>query len=131
MRFFVTWFSMAVAMSANGVLRELVLKRFFALRTSNVMSAIIGVMLIALITRTGFRPFNAVTSTTTLLSTSAALVICTVVFESALGLLIDHKSWSEIAAHYNLWRGELWPLVLLFLALTPFIWGRWFSQLPT
>ncbi|MEP6765210.1 MAG: hypothetical protein ABJB66_12905 [Gemmatimonadaceae bacterium] len=125
MRFIVTWLSMAVSMTVNGVFRELILKRFFASRVSDVMSAIIGVVLIGLITRVGFRPFNISTSTVTLITTSVLLVVLTVVFESTLALFVDHKSWSEIGAHYNLRRGELWSLVLAFLALTPFIWGRW------
>jgi len=56
---------------------------------------------------------------------SVALIVATVVFETALGRFVDHKSWGELLAHYNLMRGELWPLVLVWLALTPFVWVRW------
>ena len=125
LRFLLVWLCMAVAMSANGVFRELGLRRVLGSTAADVVSALLGVTLIALITRVGFRPLNAHEPTTSLLSISIALVLLTVVFEAAAGRWVDHKSWSELAAHYAIWHGELWPLVLAFLAITPFIWGRW------
>lgn len=127
LRFVTVWFSMAVAMSANGIFRELALKRVVGLSTANVISAAMGVVLIAFITRVGFRPLGRITPTTSLLLLSAVLVVLTVAFETAMGRFVDHKPWGDIGAHYALWRGELWPLVLLFLALTPFVWARWTS----
>lgn len=42
---------MAIAMSADGVFRELVLRRYASAATANVLSAVLGVIFIALITR--------------------------------------------------------------------------------
>ena len=116
------------AMSANGIFRELVLKRVFSSTTADILSDAMGVVFIALLTRFGFRPLTSTNSTTSLLLVSMTLVLLTIVFETALGRLVDHKSWNEIAAHYALWRGELWLLVLGFLAITPFLWARWWPQ---
>jgi hypothetical protein len=80
--------------------------------------------LIAVITAIGFRPIEEA-SVGALLALSAALVVATVLFETALGRFVDHKSWSDVLGHYNLLRGELWPLVLSWLAVTPFVWARW------
>ncbi len=123
-RFATVWLIMAVAMSANGVMRELVFKRAINSGNADVLSAIVGVGLIALITAIGFRPIDDA-SAGPLLALSAALVVATVLFETALGRFVDHKSWSEVLGHYNLLRGELWPLVLAWLAITPFVWARW------
>ncbi|HWJ15430.1 MAG TPA: hypothetical protein VNS10_16950 [Gemmatimonadaceae bacterium] len=123
-RFATVWLIMAVAMSANGVTRELVFKRSMNAANADVLSAILGVALIALITSVGFRAIdNAPLGD--LFALSAALVVATVLFETALGRFVDHKSWGELAAHYDLSRGELWPLVLCWLAMTPFVWVRW------
>ena len=123
-RFVAVWLIMAAAMSANGVMRELVFKREMNPGNADVLSAIVGVALIALITAIGFRPIDD-TSPGALLALSAALVVATVRFEPALGRFMDHKSWSDVLGHYNLLRGELWPLVLAWLAVTPFVWARW------
>lgn len=124
-RFLVVWLCMAIAMTANGVLREVALKRFFSSPIADVMSALSGILLIAAITRVGFWPLNSSSTTASQVFASVFLVVLTVAFECALGRLVDHKSWSQLAAHYALWNGELWPLVLTFVALTPFLWGRW------
>jgi hypothetical protein len=53
------------------------------------------------------------------------LVVLTVAFEFLIGRYVDHKSWADLVGNYAIWRGRLWPIVLLVLALTPFLWGRW------
>lgn len=125
-RLLLTWLALAVAMSANGIFRELVIRRFAGPTLSGVISAVLGIVLILLVTRALFPPLIGL-STLSLLGVSLVLVLLTVAFETALGILVDHKSAQELLAHYALWRGELWPIVLTVLALTPLMWGRWWS----
>lgn len=123
-RLLLTWIVLAVVMSANGVFRELVLRPALGDRAAPVGSALLGTLLLLATTRLLF-PSLVRASRASLLAVSLALVLATVAFETALGLLVDGRSWRELFGHYALWRGELWPLVLLALALTPFAWGRW------
>ena len=55
---------------------------------------------------------------------SVILVLLTVVFETAIGVFVDHKSSAQLLEHYAIWHGELWLIVLAFLAFTPFLWAR-------
>lgn len=122
-RFLGMWVLMAIAMSLNGIGRELLLKRIAGEQAAGVMSAIIGIVLIGVITRWGLRPLAiGKPSISELWMVSVALIVLTVTFETLLGRFVDNKSWSQIAAHYALWRGELWPIVLAWLAATPFVW---------
>lgn len=123
-RLLATWFALAVVMSANGIFREVVLRPLLGDGLAPVVSAALGIALLLLVTRRLFPPL-AWCSTRTLAAVSAALVVATVAFETALGLLVDGKTWPELLAHYALWQGELWPIVLGTLAATPFAWGRW------
>lgn len=43
----------------------------------------------------------------------------TVLFEFGFGRLVARQSWSELLADYNLRRGRLWPLVIVWLAIGP------------
>lgn len=122
-RFLAMWLVMAVAMSANGVFRELVLKRIVSSTVADVLSAIIGILLIGLITRVGFAHMRQRTPGS-LAVASISLVLLTVAFETVLGILVDHKSTTEILEHYAFWHGQLWPLLLCFLAWTPFLWAE-------
>lgn len=123
-RLLLAWLALAVVMSANGVLRELAIRPALGDRLAPVVSALLGMALLLVTTRLLFPPLARV-SRGALVRVSLALIAATVVFETALGLLVDGKSWRALLGHYALWRGELWPLVLLVLALTPFAWGRW------
>jgi hypothetical protein len=123
-RFAMLWLIMAVAMTANGITRELVFKPTMNSGNADALSAMVGVALIALITSIGFREIRGAT-VGELLTLSVALVVATIAFETILGRVVDHKPWTELVGHYNLMRGELWPLVLAWLAVTPFVWVRW------
>jgi hypothetical protein len=48
----------------------------------------------------------------------------TVSFEFAFGRLVAWRRWSELLADYNVSRGRLWPLVLLWLGIGPEIIRR-------
>jgi hypothetical protein len=118
-----TWLVLAVAMPLNGIFRELALKRILAASLADVVSAALGALVVLGITRALFR-VPADTPTRSLVLMSATLVVLTVAFECAVGL-VEGRSWPEIAANYAIWRGRLWPLVLAVLAATPFLWrGR-------
>ena len=126
-RVLITWMVLAVVMSMNGIFRELVLRRFASAQTSGIVSAALGIALVLAVSHALFPTLTGYT-TGALIQTSVVLVVLTVAFETALGILIDHKSWQELLAHYALWRGELWPIVLATIAITPFVWGRWWPR---
>jgi len=123
-RMLATWLALAVVMSINGVFRELALRPAVGPRIASVLSAAIGIALVLLTTRALFPPLRG-RGTGTLAAVSVVIGLLTVSFETALGIVVDHKSSSDLVEHYALWRGELWPIVLAVLVLTPFIWGRW------
>lgn len=122
-RVLLAWCALAVLMSANGVFREAVLRTRLPLPWPAVVSAALGIVIILAVTRAMFPPLHDA-SPGQLVLLSAVLVVLTVAFETAVGLMVDRRSWSALFGHYALWRGELWPLVLLVLASTPFLWNR-------
>lgn len=126
-RFLATWGALALLMSANGIARELVLRDALPGSAADLASALLGAALILLVTRTGFRPLAGAPGRT-LLVTSVAFVGLTVAFEFAMGRAVDGKSWSELFADYAIWEGRPWPALLLLVALTPWIWGRWLAR---
>jgi hypothetical protein len=122
-----TWLALAVAMSANGVFREIVLRPALDSRMPDILSASLGIAIIVLITRWLLRA-DAPLPLSRVAFVSALLVVLAVAFELLMGRYVDRKSWSELAANYAFWRGRLWPLVLSTVALMPFVWGRWWTR---
>jgi len=82
------------------------------------------VAIILVVTRVAFR-VPASSSAAQIALVTIAFVGLTVAFEFLFGHYVDGKSWGDLAANYALWRGRLWPLVPLVIAITPTLWGRW------
>lgn len=118
-----TWLLLAVAMTANGIFRELVLRPRLG-TLAGYVSVALGAVIIVGVTWAMFRAFRRHT-TGAMVQAGLLLIGMTVAFETAVGRWVDHKSWSELAANYAFWRGALWPFLLLLVGLTPLIWGRW------
>lgn len=118
------WLVILPFMIANGILREVALKRVLSDPAADAVSALLGVAIILVATRFLLHPL-AGKSVPKLVRASVTLVLLTVAFEFGFGHYVDGKSWTELLANYELWNGRLWPLVLAALACTPFVWGRW------
>jgi ABC-type multidrug transport system permease subunit len=126
-RVFGSWMLLALLMSANGAFRELVLRRAIGTTQADLVSAAIGALIILGATWYLFRPL-ANRPMAELARVSAILVALTVAFEFLAGRYVDGKSWEELIADYAIWRGRLLPALLLIVALTPFLWGRWMPR---
>lgn len=48
-------------------------------------------------------------------------LVMTIGFETWMNVVIRKLSFAEVVATYALWRGELWPLVLLSLLVSPLV----------
>ena len=118
------WVTILPFMIANGMFREVVLKRMVSDRAAEAISVALGVVIMLALTRFLLRPL-AGKATSQLVRASLFLVVLTVAFEFVFGRYVDGRSWSELAANYAIWRGALWPIALAALAFTPFLWGRW------
>lgn len=122
-RLILTWLILAVLMPLNGILRELGLKRLMSANAAEWLSAATGIAIILIITRALFR-IPAESSGARLFVQSALLVALTVAYEFGIGSA-GGRSLREMAGNYALWDGKPWPLVLLALAATPWLWrGR-------
>ena len=120
----VAWLILLPCMVANGIFRELVLKRFAPAQVADVLSAAMGIAIVVGVTRFTLRPL-AGQSVAHMVTASVTLVLLTVAFEFLFGHYVDRKSWSDLVANYAIWRGKLWPVVLAVIAFMPFLWGRW------
>ena len=118
------WAIILPFMIANGMFRELLLKRVVNDAVADILSAVIGTVIVIGLTRIVLRPL-AGKSTSNLVHASVTLVVLTVAFEFLFGHYVDRASWDELLANYEIWNGRLWPMVLATLAFMPFLWGHW------
>lgn len=116
----VAWLGGSVLGVANGAIRELTYKRRFGERTANQLStvslcALLGGYFALLQQR---RPLGTRREA---LEVGAAWAVLTAAFDFGLGRYVDHKSWHELLRDYDLPSGQLWPLVLAWIAVGPLV----------
>jgi hypothetical protein len=117
------WAALAAAMTANGIVREAVLVRATGRSRADVLSAALGEAIVLCVSRPFLRPL-AGRSGASPAAVAALWLGLTLTFESAIGRLVDRRSWSDLLADYAIWRGRLWPLVLATVVAAPFVWMR-------
>lgn len=115
-RALLVWAIIMVAESANGVLRRLLLDpaTLHALRQVLVLAGVLIIFAVAWV----FRRWIVTDSGPRLLGIGVLWAGLTLVFEFSLGRALG-VSWAAMLADYDLTRGNVMPLGVLAMALTP------------
>ena len=118
---------MVVLAILNGIMRESLYKQYMHELTAHQVSTLILLILVGIYVwfLTGLRPLE---------SAKQALLIgvmwcgMTVVFEFVFGHYVAGHTWSKLFQDYNLVKGRLWSLVLIWTTIAPYIYYRIRSQ---
>ncbi len=117
------WLGLVVLAIMNGVLRQYAYGRCMQELSAHQLSTVIGLSLFGLYIcfLTGLCRLDA--------SRQALLIgliwlIMTVAFEFLFGHYVTGHSWSRLLQDYNLMKGRLWLLVLIWTALAPYFFYR-------
>ncbi|WP_440997063.1 hypothetical protein [Arhodomonas sp. SL1] len=113
------WVGILVLAVLNGVLREAVLFPAMGTRIAMVLS---GVILSALILAMAYLmlPWLSVSGWVELVGVGLGWLALTLVFEFSFGLW-QGKSWPTMLEAYTFKDGNIWPIVLLVIALAPYL----------
>lgn len=114
-----TWAAMIPVAIGNGIVRETVIQPGVGELPAHQLSVVTGSLGFLGVTWLMFRHQAMAESDQTLLKVGLAWVAATVAFEFGFDRLIDGKSWSELLHDYNVFRGRLWPVVLLVILSAP------------
>jgi hypothetical protein len=121
LRAFVLWLAVLVLAVANGALREAVLIPRLGSAPGLILSGVMLSGLVVLVAYLGLPWLRA--HGRELVVVGLGWLIATLIFEFAFGLLRG-KPLDEILAAYTFKGGNIWPLVLLVVALAPWLAGK-------
>lgn len=121
--YFLMWFAMLAVAIGNGALREATFARSLPELRAHQLSTFIGaaamgVLMWFVIVR--WPPSSG----------REALVIgvlwlaLTVAFEFFMGLVLRKRPWAEVIGAYDLRRGRVWVLFLLWITVAPWLFYR-------
>ena len=115
---FLFWLPMIGLAFINATLRELVLKKHFSEMRAHQFSTVTLMVICGIYGLLIFRIMK-IHNAGQALMVGFIWMLLTVLFEVMLGKILK-KSWAQIFEQYNLNRGRLWPVFLLFLLLLPY-----------
>ena len=114
------WFVMLVVSIANGAIRDLTYGKHMNELAAHQLSTAISVLLLGVVIWLFVRhcpPSSARHS----VATGLAWCALTVAFEFLFFHFVGGHSWSELLANYNVFAGRVWVVVLLWVAVAPYV----------
>ena len=119
LKYTICWIGLVIIAIVNGALREKVYGKFMDELIAHQLSTVIGIVLFSLY-------IMILSLTWKIESSGQALTIggiwlaLTVAFELIFGHYVIGHSWRRLFQDYNLLKGRLWILVLIWTAIAPY-----------
>lgn len=108
---------------ANGVLRQAWYGKYLGELQAHQLSTLIGALLFALYIGVVMRSWKPVSARQAIMVGLLWLVL-TVAFEFLFGHYVAGHSWVRLLQDYNLLAGRVWGLLLVWVAMAPYIFSR-------
>lgn len=121
-KYLLAWIPLPGIAIFNGVLRDLTYSHIAGEHRAHQISSILLSMLVMLYVNL-IHSHIRLTSLRETLFVSTVWLLLTVAFEASLGLAIG-RSLNEQLENYNVFDGNLWPLVLLSVFFLPIIFRK-------
>lgn len=117
------WLGLLILAFANAAIRELFIKDHVSELSAHQLSTLTGCIFIFIYAYfvTGKWPISRYSDS---IKISIIWVSLTIIFEILMVLVFMNKDINFLLDSYNISKGQLWPLFLLWLGLLPFILKR-------
>ena len=119
----VVWFAMLVLASVNGAIREALLIPKMGDVAGRAVSTLTLSGLVLLLTYLTIRWIHPRSGRETWI-VGSLWVTLTLAFEFLAGHFLFGATWSQLLEDYNVFRGRIWIVVLITIALAPFVCAR-------
>ena len=114
------WVGMVILAIFNGIIREKVYAQYMSELVAHQLSTLIAIILFGIYVYflTGIVQIHSVKQA---LLIGGIWLSMTVIFEFVFGHFVAGHSWSRLFMDYNLFRGRVWILVLLWTFIIPYL----------
>jgi len=126
LKYFIAWFPMLILAILNGTLREFVFKKHFGELVAHQLSTVTLLILFAGCIGLMVKMFPPESSSQAIWLGLFWMVL-TLIFEFGFGRLRGN-SWEKLLQDYYIWKGRIWVLVPIALAIGPYLFYRLFKN---
>jgi hypothetical protein len=122
-RYTFTWLILLADAIINGALREAVYKKHLGELPAHQVSTLTGIILFGVIIWALSRSWP-LPSAKQALTAGFIWLVLTIAFEFLFGHFVAGHSWSKLFDDYNILAGRVWPLILIWIAIAPYVFYR-------
>ncbi|OHC91542.1 MAG: hypothetical protein A3J87_05515 [Sideroxydans sp. RIFOXYB12_FULL_59_6] len=117
------WLVLLGVAMINGTLRDFTYGKHMSELTAHQLSTVIGILLFALVIRRYVRRWPPA-SAHEAWYIGLFWMVLTVAFEFLFFHYVGGHSWQVLLTNYDMSAGRLWPLILLWVAVAPYLFFR-------
>ncbi len=117
------WVPMVFIAIANGIARDMGYKRYVTELRAHQISTLIGAVLFTIYTWALSLRWPLESAEQAFI-VGAIWLVLTIAFEVLFGHFVAKFTWRKLAMDYNLLKGRVWVLILLWLLVLPYVVHR-------
>ncbi len=114
------WFLLAIVAIANGILREATYGNSVSDLAAHQISTVTAILFSGLVVWNVHRHWS-IASASQAWTIGLLWLAMTIVFEFGFGHYVAGHSWAKLMADYNLLKGRVWALFLVWIAVLPWL----------
>lgn len=122
-RYLVGWFVLLAVAMVNGALRESTYGKYVSELSAHQLSCVTGILLFALVIHQYVRRWPPA-SAREAWRIGIFWTLLTVAFEFLFFHYVGGHSWEALLANYDIASGRLWPLILVWVMVAPYVFYR-------
>lgn len=123
LRYTFAWLILMVAAIINGVIREAVYKNSLGDLRAHQLSTLTSIILFGVIVWALNRLWP-LASATQAWAVGFIWLAMTIAFEFLFGHFVAGHPWSKLLYDYNIFEGRLWPLILVWVTIAPYVFYK-------
>jgi hypothetical protein len=122
-KYLITWLVMLLISIANGAVRDFTYGKHIDDLTTHQLSTLSGVLLLSIIIWVYVKLYQPSSSKEAVLI-GLLWMLLTIAFEFLFFHYVANYSWTELLANYNIFKGRVWIILLVWITIAPYIFFR-------
>lgn len=123
LRYTIAWLTFPIIGIINGVIREVGYKKYLSELLAHQVSTVTGIILFGIYI--GFLTLKwKIQSAGQAIAIGLIWLALTIAFEFLFGHYVMKNDWSRLLHDYNILKGRVWALLLIWITIAPYIFYK-------